>query len=41
MPKSAFGSVIDEMTSMNFNINIFSNSKIIDNNWKESLETLK
>jgi hypothetical protein len=38
MPKSAFGSVIDEMTSMNFNINIFSNSKIIDNKWKESLE---
>jgi hypothetical protein len=38
MPKSAFGSVIEEITSLGFNVNVYGNSKFIDKKWKESLE---
>jgi hypothetical protein len=38
MPKSAFGSVIEEMTSLGFDVNVYGNSKSIDKKWIDSLE---
>ena len=40
MPKSAYGSVIDEISALGFNINIYSSSKLIDPIWKKSLEDI-
>ena len=40
MPKSAYGSVIDEISSLGFNINIYSSSKSVDTLWQKSLENI-
>lgn len=40
MPKSAYGSVIDEISAMGYNINIYLSSKSIDKIWKKSLEKI-
>jgi len=39
MPKSAFGSVVEEITSVGFDVNIFGSSQSVDIKWKESLES--
>ncbi len=40
MPKSAYGSVIDEISAMGFDVYIYGSSKSIDPIWKKSLEDI-